>query len=166
MFRRAAVIGLLIAFSAVWLRAFDLQYGSLFTVRGITLSKGRPVLPLTRGKYVNIRVLDKATFDFLKTCAPSCVQEPAVGNVRVQQLRAARTRPDMWIADVAVDERWLLTLLVFKKPDGFSFIVPQDLKVLQRRWLADIQALVQREILQEKNEHEVYSPSEPENDRG
>ena len=143
--KRAAVTGLLVLLSAVWLRAFDLQYGSLFTVRGITLEKDRPVLPLSRGKYANVRVLDKETFALLKTCALSCVQE-GEGKIQLRQLRVAKTRPDMWIADVAVDERWLLTFLVFKNKDGFSFIVPQDVHILQARWLDDVKALIQTQI--------------------
>ena len=143
--KRAAVTGLLVLLSAIWLRAFDLQYGSLFTVRGITLVKGRPVLPLSRGKYANVRVLDKDTFALLKTCVSSCTQE-GVGKIQLRGLRAAKTRPDMWIADVAVDERWLLTFLVFKNKDGFSFIVPQDVRVLKARWLDDVKALIQTQI--------------------
>ncbi len=143
--KRAAVIGLLVLLSAVWLRAFDLQYGSLFTVRGITLHKGRPVLPLSRGKYANVRVLDKDTFALLKTCALSCAQE-GEGKIQLRQLRVAKTRPDMWIADVSVDEKWLLTFLVFKNKDGFSFIVPQDVHILKERWLNEIKALIQTQI--------------------
>ncbi|MBR4592565.1 MAG: hypothetical protein IKO35_05095, partial [Elusimicrobiaceae bacterium] len=63
--KRAVVLGWCLL-SVLGLRAFDLQYGSLFQVSGITLQNGSPVLPLTRGKYVNVRVLDKDTFDFLK----------------------------------------------------------------------------------------------------
>ncbi len=143
--KRAAVLGLVVLLSTVWLRAFDLQYGSLFTVRGITLNKGRPVLPLSRGKYANVRVLDKDTFALLKTCDPSCAQE-GVGKIQLRQLRAAKTRPDMWIADVSVDEKWLLTFLVFKNKDGFSFIVPQDVRIVKERWLDEIKALIQTQI--------------------
>ncbi len=143
--KRAAVLAVILL-SALGLRAFDLQYGSLFTVHGITLHKGRPVLPLSRGKYANVRVLDKSTFEFLKTCAPACVQADAGGKVRVHHVRAAKTRPDMWIADVSVDEKWLLTFLVFKNKDGFSFIVPQDVHILKERWLNEIKALIQTQI--------------------
>lgn len=147
--KRAAVLAVILL-SALGLRAFDLQYGSLFTVHGITLHKGRPVLPLSRGKYANVRVLDKGTFEFLKTCAPACVQADAGGKVRVHHVRAAKTRPDMWIADVAVDERWLLTLLVFKHKDEFSFVLPQDITVHQKAWPENMQALVRTEILNGK----------------
>ena len=118
MIKRAAVLGLLLLGNLTGLRAFDLQYGALFSVTGIELKNNRPVLPLTRGKYANVRVLDKETFALLKSCAPSCQQKDVDGNTEIKSFRAAKTRTDMWIADVAVDERWLLTFLVFKNKDG------------------------------------------------
>ena len=147
--KRAVVLGLCLL-GAVWLRAFDVQYGSLFKITGIGLEKGRPVLPLSRGKYANVRVLDKSTFDLLKTCAPACKQESAAGEVRLQEVRAAKTRPGMWIADVAVDGKWLLTFLVFQQKDGFSFIVPQDVVVQDEAWLTRVKTQLQAHILAEK----------------
>ena len=134
--------------SAVWLRAFDLQYGELFCVTNLTQEKGKVVLPVTRGKYNNVRVLDKETYRLLKTCGPSCKQESSGGVVSIKQIRAAKTRDNMWIADVAVDNKWLLTFLVFRTKDEFSFIIPQDVRFNNEKWLEQIKQLLQMRITQ------------------
>ena len=139
--KRAAVL-MYCLFCAVGLRAFDLQYGSLFRITDIKLEHGRPILPVTRGKYVNVRVLDKATFELLKTCAPACTQE-GEGQTEIAAFRAAKTRPGMWIADVAVDHKWLLTFLVFAHKDGFSFITPEPVAVSDTKWLARVKQALQ-----------------------
>ncbi|MBR4592869.1 MAG: hypothetical protein IKO35_06645, partial [Elusimicrobiaceae bacterium] len=64
----------------------------------------------------------------------------------VQSLRAAKTRPGMWIADVAVDDKWLLTFLVFKNDSAFSFIVPGEISVLDTNWLSRTKNLLQTHI--------------------
>ena len=145
--KRAAGLAVLL-FCAIGLRALDLQYGALFTVRGITLEKGRPVLPTTRGKYVNVRVLDKDTYRFLKTCTSVCVQNGAEGNVEISHIRAAKTRANMWIADVSVDKKWLLTFLVFKNEKGFSFVAPGTLEIADKDWLTRVQRMLQTRIEQ------------------
>ncbi|MCQ2410754.1 MAG: hypothetical protein MJ053_04570 [Elusimicrobiaceae bacterium] len=143
-FDKRAVLSVVLLASTVGLRAFDLQYGTLFKVSGITLSSdGLPVLPLARGKYANVRVLDKNTFEFLQTCAASCKQQEAAGQTEVISFRAAKTRPDMWIADVAVDNRWSLTFLVFKNKSGFSVVTPSDITVRDRMWLSHVEQLLQ-----------------------
>lgn len=128
------------------LRALDLQYGSLFTVRGILLEKGRPVMPITRGKYVNVRVLDKGTYQLLKTCPSPCLQKEVAGKIEIVRVRAAKTRPGMWISEVAVDGKWLLTFLVFKNENKFSFIAPDVLEIFDKEWLARVQTTLQARI--------------------
>ena len=145
--KRAAVLALCLL-SAGWLRAFDLQYGKLFCVTKLTQEKGKVILPVTRGKYNNVRVLDKETYRLLKTCGPSCKQESAGGAVSIKQIRAAKTRDNMWIADVAVDDKWLLTFLVFRKESKFSFIVPQEVRFNDENWLAQLKTLLQTCITQ------------------
>lgn len=132
------------------LRALDLQYGTLFTVRGITLEKGRPVMPTTRGKYVNVRVLDKDTYQLLKRCTSPCKQQEAEGKIEIVHLRAAKSRPGMWISEVAVDKKWLLTFLIFKNENKFSFIAPDVLAVSDTNWLARVQTALQERLEQEK----------------
>ena len=66
-YKRIVLLGLCL-WASSGLCAFTLQYGSLFKVADITLSQeGKPVLPLARGKYANIRVLTKDTFEMLKS---------------------------------------------------------------------------------------------------
>lgn len=136
--------------SAVWLRAFDLQYGELFCVTNLTQKKGKIILPVTRGKYTNVRVLDKSTYYLLKKCELSCKQESAGGVVSVKQVRKAKTRDNMWIADVTVDNKWLLTFLVFRNKDGFDFIVPQDIRITDKKWLQQIKQSIQTRIMQDE----------------
>ena len=107
-------------------------------------------MPVTRGKYTNVRVLDKDTFEFLKTCPAVCEQKDALGRVRVSQLRAAKTRPGMWIGDVAVDDKWLLTFLVFEKEGRFSFVTPAPVKVQDVIWLKQVEELLQAHVQEEK----------------
>ena len=144
-FRRAVLLGCLLS-STCGLCAFDLQYGSLFNVKGITLKNGLPVLPLSRGKYANVRVLDKETFELLRTCGAVCKQPVAEGQLDISHIRPAKTRPDMWIADVSVDKKWLLTFLVFKKGEEVSFISPEGVEILDAPWLSRVRNLLQTRV--------------------
>jgi hypothetical protein len=147
--KRVAILALLLL-NAVWLRAFDLQYGELFCVTNLTQKKGKVILPVTRGKYTNVRVVDKATYRLLKTCGNLCKQESLGGEISVTQMRKAQTRYNMWIADVTVDSRWLLTFLVFRNKDGFDFIVPQDVRVTDKKWFQQIKQSIQTRIMQDE----------------
>ncbi len=150
---RAAIECALLCFAATGLCAFDLQYSDLFRVTGITLEEGRPVMPVTRGQYVNARVLDKDTFEFLKTCGPVCQQDGA-GEVQVSSLRAAFTRPDMWIAAVAVDQKWLLTFLVFEHEEGIGVVVPEPITVLSQEWLSRVKQVLETGVREAKKQLE------------
>ena len=126
--------------------AFDLQYGSLFSVKGITLQDAKPVLPFSRGKYANVRILDKATFDFLKTCTSLCKQPAGSGEIKLAAIRAAKTRPGMWIADVSVDEKWLLTFLVFQNGTQVDVVSPDTIHPVDRTWFEGIRRLLQTHV--------------------
>ena len=110
--------------------ALTVEYGNLFKVSDVQHKNGRPVLPLTREQYDNIRVLDKETFEFLKHCRQNCTQPSGEGSVQVREVRPAKTRDGMWIADVSIDGKWLITFLVFrhaaayevKQPEHFDFL--------------------------------------------
>lgn len=147
-FKRAAVLGAVLL-AAGALRALEVQYGTLFTVSAITLENGRPVLPLTRGKYANVRVLGRETYRLLQHCAPVCRQEGSGERTEIFSFRAAKTRPDMWIADVSVDGQWLLTFLVFKNKDGFRVIAPKDITVSDQDWLARVEQMLQAQARKE-----------------
>ena len=116
------------------------MYGSFFRVQGITIEQGRPVLPLTRKKYTNVRILDEETYRWLLACQTElCSQSSVEGKTEILSLRAAKTRPGMWIAQVSVDQRWLLTFLVFKNPDGYGFVVPDTVLITNARWREQIE---------------------------
>jgi hypothetical protein len=74
--------------------------------------------------------LDKETFEFLKHCRQNCTQPSGEGAVQVREVRPAKTRDGMWIADVSIDGKWLITFLVFrhaaayevKQPEHFDFL--------------------------------------------
>ena len=140
-----------VAWVVVWLgcvaslHALEVQYGSLFRVQGIELKDNRPVLPLSRGQYANVRVLDKETWEFVRTCKSPCTQT-ATGEIEVFSLRAAKTRPGMWISEVAVDKKWLLTFLVFKEGKKFGFITPQPVTIQDSAWLDKLHRLLQERI--------------------
>ena len=107
-------------------------------------------MPTTRGKYVNVRVLDKDTYQLLKRCTSPCKQQEAEGKIEIVHLRAAKSRPGMWISEVAVDGKWLLTFLVFKHENKFSFIVPDVLDMADVNWLTRVQNTLQARIQQGK----------------
>ncbi len=135
--------------------ALDVVYGSLFQVKGITIEQGRPVLPLTRKKYANVKILDEATYRWLLSCRePSCLQTPSEGKTDIISLRRAKTRPGMWISQVAVDQRWLLTLLIFQNPDGYAVVVPETILIMKDSWRKQIERQLVRELTSVNKEEE------------
>lgn len=136
---RQAVAVILCLLSASSGFAFDVQYGSLFKVKGIKLKNGLPVLPLSRNKYANVRVLDKETFEWLKGCTLFCKQtEAAPGEISIISIRAAKTRPGMWISEVAIDQKWLFSFLVFQHEKQVDVIDPEGVEVLDKAWTGRI----------------------------
>ena len=152
-FRRIAAAGLLFfPFSAC---ALDIAYGSFFTIRGVTQKDGRPILPVTRGQYANVRILDQETFAWLAACkAARCTQEDTGGQIEVTALRGAKTRKDMWIADVAIDSRWLLTFLVFQNLQGYRIVVPEVIRIEKAAWLQQLKQQISAAIDRLKAEGE------------
>ncbi len=108
------------------LRAFDVFYGSFFQVVNVSRRAEEAVLPLSRGKYANIRLLDRETLHFLNGCTGRCVQDALAGNIAVEEFRSAQTRGGMWIADVSFDGKWLITFLVFQNKNGYAVKPPED----------------------------------------
>jgi len=133
--------------------ALNVRYGSFFTIQDVSVKQGKVELPLTRKKYANVRILDEETYRWVLACKPqTCVWQDAPGVTQVQSLRAAQTRPGMWIAQVAVDERWVLTFLVFENPGGFGFVVPEEIAVNNAVWQGQAQAQIAAEIRRLKEE--------------
>ena len=144
-FSRVVLLGCLVS-STCGLRALDFQYGSLFNVKGITFKNDLPVLPLSHKQYADVRVLDKETFALLRNCKDSCNQSAADGVVRLGRIRPAQTRPGMWIAEVAVDEKWLLTFLVFKEGEAIRIVSPGGVEFLNALWLNRVHSLLQAQV--------------------
>ncbi len=128
-----AVFALAVLFCPWTLRAFDVSYGSLFQVVNISRPSGQAVLPLSRGKYANIRVLTRETLEWLNACPELCVQDAGDGSVIVEEFRAAQTRGGMWIADVSFDGKWLVTFLVFQNKNGYGVKPPEDFVFLDKK---------------------------------
>ncbi|OUO56545.1 hypothetical protein [Candidatus Avelusimicrobium gallicola] len=130
MFFRRTALTIAALFVSGGLCAFDVQYGSFFAVHDVSVEDGRPVLPLARGKYANVRMLDEETFFFVKNCSGNCRQPAVSADARIVEMRAAQTRADMWIADVSFGGQWLITFLIFKNPTGYRVIEPEHFSFL------------------------------------
>ena len=128
--------------------ALDVVYGPFFKICGVKAQQGRLTLPLTRKQYANVRILDQETYRWLLTCqTATCSQPNAQGKTEVSSLRAAQTRPGMWIADVSVDERWLLTLLIFATPTGYNVVVPDVTLITQSAWRKQVEKQVVEAVI-------------------
>ena len=126
-FALAAVLG------GSWnLRARTVSYGSFFEVSGVVRSADKVALPLARGKYANIRILTRETLEFVKACPEFCVQDAGSGEIKVEEIRAAKTRGGMWIADVSVDGHWLITFLIFQNKNGYGIKPPDEVRFLDK----------------------------------
>jgi len=131
------------------LRAFDVSYGTLFRVEGVQYKKGRLVLPLTNKKYANVRILDKDTFDFVNTCNDNCTHPAGEGKKTVSSLRKAVSREEMWIGEVDIDGKWLLTFLVFYDGKHTKIVTPSPVVFTDAAWLEQIKKLLEQGV---KNE--------------
>lgn len=114
------------------LHALDVSYGNFLTITGIERAAGKVILPVERKKYYNVRILDKDTYRFVAGCQAPCMQEIAKVDVTVCEVRAAKERPDMWIADVAFNQDWQITFLVFKQGDTYRVKFPIHLIFVQQ----------------------------------
>lgn len=121
----AGAVGLLFLSSPLY--ALDATVGTFFRVEHISFRKGKMVLPTEKRKYHNIRILDKNTFLQVGKCQeqPACKLKLEKAVVKVGTVRAASTRPDMWIAEVSFSDKWEITFLVFKNKDGLSVKRPK-----------------------------------------
>ena len=146
--RQATIILFLLSVNGGF--AFDVQYGSLFSIKGIEIKNGSPVLPLSRKKYANVRVLDRETFEWLKGCAPFCKQFDTPGEADILSVRAAQTRPGMWISEVSIDQKWLFTFLVFQHEKQVDVVNPEGVKILDVGWVDRIHRLLRHRVSKEE----------------
>lgn len=133
------------------LHALDVTVGSSFIISGITRPEGKVILPLEREGYYNVRILDKATYDFVSSCTQSCRQELGEMTPTVVQVRPAQTRENMWIAHVNFNQAWRVTFLVFKEKNGYRVKPAQHFRwishSLQQQTRQMILQAVEREIV-------------------
>ena len=129
--QRAKWVFILLCFVSPTLHALEVSYGQFFKVAHIKRADGQLILPVERKKYYNVRILNKDTYQFVKTCQAPCVQSVSNVEVAVLQVRAAKERPDMWIATVAFNQAWQGTFLVFRQGEKYSIKPPADLIFLQ-----------------------------------
>lgn len=130
------------------LRALDVSYGSLFQISHISRQDEVVKLPLSRGKYANIRILNRETLEFLTTCPELCVQDAPLGEIKVEEFRAAQTRGGMWIADVSFGGRWLITFLIFENKHGYTVKPPEDFRFLDNNLRCQIEKILASQAAQ------------------
>lgn len=113
------------------LHALEVSYGNFLTITGIERAEGKITLPVERKKYYNVRILDKGTYQFVATCLAPCVQDVSNVEITVSDVRVAKERPNMWIANVAFNQNWQATFLVFRQAETYSVKTPDGLIFLQ-----------------------------------
>ncbi len=131
------------------LYALDVQVGSSFIITDIRREKNRLVLPVERSKYHNVRILQQDTLRYVKQCKEPCVQELTSVEPRVQDIRPAQTRPDMWIANVSFGKTWQVTFLVFKNGEQLSIKPPKHFMFLDKELKAATQQVILEALKQE-----------------
>ena len=114
------------------LHALDVQVGSSFKITGIQRAEGHVRLPVERGQYYNVRILQQDTLQYVQQCQEPCVEELPSVKPLLQDIRPAQTRPDMWIAHVSFGGAWQVTFLVFKNGDQFSVKMPKHFVFLDK----------------------------------
>ncbi len=125
------------------LHALDVSYGKFLKITGIKQQAEKLILPVERRKYHNIRILDKETYQRVRACSSSCVQQVEKFEAKVQEVRAASTRPDMWIVSVSFNRQWLITFLVFRNGEQYRVKSPVNLVFLQQ----DLRKRIERDIV-------------------
>ena len=126
-----ALVGIFLILTPT-LHALDVSYGSFLKITGIERAAGKLILPVERKKYANVRILDKDTYQFVKSCQNPCVQDVQTVTVSVPEVRPAKDRPSMWIATVAFNQAWQGTFLVFLQGEKYRVKSPTNLFFLQQ----------------------------------
>ena len=137
--KKCAAAVVLIGLISPALRAFEVQYATLFKITDVQKVDGLPVMPLSNGKYADVRVLDKETFDFLKTCNTVCKQPALEAGKVLPNIRPAKTRENMWIAELEIDGKWLLVSLIFRKGKDLSVKFPPSVVILNKKWQKQVE---------------------------
>lgn len=166
--RILAVLSLLCAVNGY---AFKVQYGNFFTIERVRVKQDVLVLPLTRGKYEDIRIINKDTFEFVKNCAPLtekeiCKQDVDEFTLRVGEIIPLRDERGKRLVSVIVNEAWLIEVVAelqaqhykFKFPSAFSFWQDKAPKKRKEKTVTDFEKqftdFVAHKLEQEQN-HEM-----------
>ena len=147
---RTGWVFLLLLFAPA-LYAVDIEVARSFTISGLTRTEGKLVFPAERQKYYNIRVLDKATYDFVSSCQTSCLQKLSAVTPVVAEVRPAQTRPHMWVAQVSFNRAWLVTFLVFKKGNDFEVKPPEHFTFISDKLATQTRQVILQAIRQQEN---------------
>lgn len=138
------IAALAFLFCATSLCAFDLKYGSWFTVSGINQENGVILLPVERQKYKNIKVLSKEVYDKLLTCKAACTYTTSEIKFTSTDYRKAFSNENMLIADVDFNGDWAITFLVFKNKDGYSVKTPGGFVFNDKKLQKDVTVYLQK----------------------
>ena len=96
-------------------------------------------LDVSYGKFLKITGIKQR----VRACSSSCVQQVEKFEAKVQEVRAASTRPDMWIVSVSFNRQWLITFLVFRNGEQYRVKSPVNLVFLQQ----DLRKRIERDIV-------------------
>lgn len=149
-FKRAVWVVCLLAGCVCPARAFTFSYGHWLDVPQVRQEGGALVLPLTNGKYRNVKVLSKDVYDFLLQCRQDCRYEADQVEFVSTDYRRALTHERMLIAEVELNGELMLTYLAFKNKNGISVKAPaavtfRDQKLARR--IQDYVATLAQETL-------------------
>ena len=130
------------------LYGLTVEVGNFFRIEKIRFQKGKLILPLSKKQYADVRILGRETYDFLHTCQglKSCKQPFQKANIEVENVRPAKTRPDVWIADVSFNNQWQLTFLVVANGEKRIFKAPSQVVFLDKALEQQIRAQVLEKI--------------------
>jgi hypothetical protein len=112
--------------------AFKVQYGNFFTIKRVAVKQGVLVLPLTRAEYEDVRILDKATFETVKSCAALGEKETCPLTAADMQLSAGQIvrlpaeQGCRWQVPVIFNRQWVVLVLVSWDGMQYKFIYPSS----------------------------------------
>ena len=110
--------------------AFKVQYGNFFTIDRVRVKQGVVVLPLTRAKHEDVRILDSTTLEYVKSCGALNDKEVCRQDAAAVPLRAGTIIPlpaekgCRWLVPVVFNEQWLVRITAVKNGAQEELIYP------------------------------------------
>lgn len=128
--------------------ALTVEVGDCFKVEKIRFRQGKLILPVSKQKWADVRIIGRETYDFVHTCqgVKSCKQPLSVPVWQVESIRPARTRENVWIADVSLSQQWQLTFLVFRQNNHYTLKIPPQVQFISKTLEAQILKQITAEI--------------------